>query len=246
MEYREYENTLDQPLQQEAIVKQQATFISKVYMWMSLALAVTGFTAYFCAHSPALINLMIDTTTGKPTFLFYALIIGELALVFGLSAAINKMTAGLATAVFLFYSFINGMTLSFIFFAYTASSIATTFFITAGTFAIMSAYGYFTKTDLTKFGRILFMALIGIILAMVVNLFMRNSMLDFVISIVGVLVFVGLIAYDTQKIKMIGAQIGEADQDSYTKRAILGALALYLDFINLFLFLLRFFGGSRR
>ncbi len=245
MEYKEYENTLDQSLQQEAIAKQQATFISKVYMWMSLALVVTGFTSYFCAHSPGVLQLMFDPITGKGTFLFYALIIGELALVLGLSAAINKMTSGLATAVFLFYSFINGMTLSLIFLIYTASSIATTFFVTAGTFAIMSVYGYFTKTDLTKFGRILFMALIGIILAMVVNWFLHNSMLDLIISIVGVLVFVGLIAYDTQKIKQIGAEIGDANQDNYTKGAILGALSLYLDFINLFLFLLRFLGNRR-
>ncbi|MDR1876939.1 MAG: Bax inhibitor-1/YccA family protein [Flavobacteriaceae bacterium] len=241
MEYQEYENTL----RQEAIVQQQATFISKVYMWMSLALVVTGFTAYFCANSPSVLELMFDPITGKGTFLFYALLIGELALVFGLSSAINRMTVGLATAVFLFYSFINGMTLSFIFLIYTGSSIATTFFVTAGTFAIMSAYGYFTKTDLTKIGKILFMALIGIILATVVNWFLRNSMLHLIISIVGVLVFVGLIAYDTQKIKRIGAEIGDADNENYTKGAILGALSLYLDFINLFLFLLRFLGNRK-
>lgn len=239
MEYQEYENII----RQETRVKEQATFISKVYMWMSLALLVTGFTAYFTSASTGILKLMF-TETG-PTFLFYALIIGELLLVISLSAAIQKMTAGLATAVFLFYSFINGMTLSMIFFAYTMSSIATTFFITAGTFAIMSAYGYFTKTDLTKLGKVLFMALIGIILSIVVNLFLKNAMLDLIISIVGVLVFVGLIAYDTQKIKAIGTEVGNSDQDNFIKASILGALSLYLDFINLFLFLLRFLGNRR-
>ncbi|PQL90493.1 hypothetical protein C4S77_11425 [Apibacter adventoris] len=212
-------------------------------MWMSLALLVTGFTAYFTSASTGILKLMF-TETG-PTFLFYALIIGELLLVISLSAAIQKMTAGLATAVFLFYSFINGMTLSMIFFAYTMSSIATTFFITAGTFAIMSAYGYFTRTDLTKLGKVLFMALIGIILSIVVNLFLKNAMLDLIVSIVGVLVFVGLIAYDTQKIKAIGTEVGNSDQDNFIKASILGALSLYLDFINLFLFLLRFLGNRR-
>ncbi|MGM5630628.1 Bax inhibitor-1/YccA family protein [Apibacter raozihei] len=245
MEHNEYQNTMDVSIKNEAIAKQQATFISKVYMWMSLALAITGLTAYLCANTPALLSMMFNPVTGKATFLFYALIIGELALVFSLSGAINRMTAGLATAVFLFYSFINGMTLSMIFLVYNMGSIATTFFITAGTFAIMSAYGYYTKTDLTKFGRILSMALIGIILAIIVNIFLKNSMLDLIISVVGVLVFVGLIAYDTQKVKEIGSQIGESGQEEYTKGAIMGALALYLDFINLFLFLLRFFGGRK-
>ncbi|PQL96000.1 hypothetical protein C4S76_00470 [Apibacter adventoris] len=212
-------------------------------MWMSLALLVTGFTAYFTSASTGILKLMFAET--GPTFLFYALIIGELLLVISLSAAIQKMTAGLATAVFLFYSFINGMTLSMIFFAYTTSSLATTFFITAGTFAIMSAYGYFTKTDLTKLGKVLFMALIGIILSIVVNLFLKNAMLDLIVSIVGVLVFVGLIAYDTQKIKAIGTEVGNSDQDNFIKASILGALSLYLDFINLFLFLLRFLGNRR-
>lgn len=239
MEYQEYKNII----RQETRVKEQATFISKVYMWMSLALLVTGFTAYFTSASTGILKLMF-TETG-PTFLFYALIIGELLLVISLSAAIQKMTAGLATAVFLFYSFINGMTLSMIFFAYTMSSIATTFFITAGTFAIMSAYGYFTRTDLTKLGKVLFMALIGIILSIVVNLFLKNAMLDLIVSIVGVLVFVGLIAYDTQKIKAIGTEVGNSDQDNFIKASILGALSLYLDFINLFLFLLRFLGNRR-
>lgn len=243
MDYKDYGNTLEPSFQKNAIAKQQATFISKVYMWMSLALFISGFTAYFTANSPGLLSLMFGTTS--PTFLYYALILGELGLVFALSGAIHKMTLGLASAVFLFYSFLNGMTLAMIFLAYTFSSIATTFFITAGTFAIMSLYGYFTKTDLTKFGRILSMALLGVLLAIVVNIFLNNSMLDLIISVVGVLIFVGLIAYDTQTLKNIGSQINSEDGESYSKIAIQGALSLYLDFINLFLFLLRFLGSRR-
>jgi uncharacterized protein len=243
MDYKNYGNTLEQSFQSNTIAKQQATFISKVYMWMSLALFISGLTAYFTANSSGLLSLMFSPT--GPTFLFYALIIGELGLVFALSGAIHKMTLGLASAIFLFYSFINGMTLSIIFLAYTMSSIASTFFITAGTFAIMSLYGYFTKTDLTKFGRILSMALLGVLLAIVVNIFLKNSMLDLIISMVGVLIFVGLIAYDTQTLKNIGAQINTDIGENHSKIAIQGALSLYLDFINLFLFLLRFLGSRR-
>ncbi|MDR3273150.1 MAG: Bax inhibitor-1/YccA family protein [Flavobacteriaceae bacterium] len=241
MEYQQ--NTIIQ------VREQQAAFIAKVYMWMSLALVITGLTSYVTATSPALLSLMFSVTEAglKPTFLFYALILGELGLVVFLSAAIQRMTGSLATAVFLLYSFINGMTLSMVFLAYTGSSIATTFFITAGTFAVMSLYGYYTKKDLTSWGRILFMALIGIIIASLVNLFMRNAMMDWVISLVGVLVFVGLIAYDTQRLKMLGIGIGtDGDMENHRKASILGALTLYLDFINLFLFLLRFFGGNRK
>lgn len=243
MDYKNYGNTLEQSFQSNTIAKQQATFISKVYMWMSLALFISGLTAYFTANSSGLLSLMFSPT--GPTFLFYALIIGELGLVFALSGVIHKMTLGLASAIFLFYSFINGMTLSIIFLAYTMSSIASTFFITAGTFAIMSLYGYFTKTDLTKFGRILSMALLGVLLAIVVNIFLKNSMLDLIISMVGVLIFVGLIAYDTQTLKNIGAQINTDIGENHSKIAIQGALSLYLDFINLFLFLLRFLGSKR-
>jgi uncharacterized protein len=243
MDYKNYGNTLEQSFQSNTIAKQQATFISKVYMWMSLALFISGLTAYFTANSSGLLSLMFSPT--GPTFLFYALIIGELGLVFALSGVIHKMTLGLASAIFLFYSFINGMTLSIIFLAYTMSSIASTFFITAGTFAIMSLYGYFTKTDLTKFGRILSMALLGVLLAIVVNIFLKNSMLDLIISMVGVLIFVGLIAYDTQTLKNIGAQINTDIGENHSKIAIQGALSLYLDFINLFLFLLRFLGSRR-
>ena len=243
MNYKDYGNTLEQSFQKNALAKQQAAFISKVYMWMSLALFISGFTAYFTANSPGLLNLMF-TPTG-PTFLYYALIIGELGLVFALSGAIHKMTLGLASAIFLFYSFINGMTLAMIFLAYTMSSIASTFFITAGTFAIMSLYGYFTKKDLTKFGRILFMALLGVLLAIIVNIFLKNSMLDLIISVVGVLIFVGLIAYDTQTLKSLGTQINAYERESYSKIAIQGALSLYLDFINLFLYLLKFLGSRR-
>lgn len=243
MDFKDYENTLETSFQKNITAKQQATFISKVYMWMSFALFISGFTAYFTANSPGVLNLMF-TPTG-PTFLYYALIIGELGLVIALGGAIHKMTLSLAMAVFLFYSFINGMTLSIIFLAYTMSSIATTFFISAGTFAIMSLYGYFAKTDLTKFGKILSMALLGVLLALLVNIFLKNTMLDLITSVVGVLIFVGLIAYDTQTLKNIGAQINEESGENYSKIAIQGALSLYLDFINLFLYLLRFLGSRK-
>ena len=216
----------------------QATFISKVYGWMALALLVTGLTAFAAATSEAVIEAVIINR-----LVFWALIIGEFALVWYLSARIFAMSAERAKLLFFVYSVINGLTLSVIFLVYTSSSIASTFFITAGTFAAMSAYGYYTKKDLTSLGKILMMALVGIIIASVVNIFVGSSGMDLIISYIGVLVFVGLIAYDTQKIK--GIYAGEHGTEEETKLSILGALTLYLDFINLFLFLLRIFGGRR-
>lgn len=216
----------------------QATFISKVYGWMALALLVTGLTAFAAATSEAVIEAVIINR-----LVFWALIIGEFALVWYLSARIFAMSAERAKLLFFVYSVINGLTLSVIFLVYTSSSIASTFFITAGTFAAMSAYGYYTKKDLTSLGKILMMALVGIIIASVVNIFVGSSGMDLIISYIGVLVFVGLIAYDTQKIK--GIYAGEHGTEEETKLSILGALTLYLDFINLFLFLLRIFAGRR-
>ena len=211
----------------------------KVYLWMSLALVITGFTAYYVATTPALISAIITNQ-----ILFWGLVIGELALVFGLSAAINKLSLTTATLMFVIYAVINGLTLSFIFLVYTASSITSVFFITAGTFAVMAFFGYFTKTDLSSLGKILMMALIGIIIATIVNIFTKSEGLAMILNYLGVLVFVGLTAYDSQKIKqmlMMAPDAGEAAQ----KVALLGALSLYLDFINLFLYLLRIFGTRR-
>jgi len=211
----------------------------KVYLWMSLALVITGFTAYYVATSETLMTALLSNQ-----ILFWGLVIGELALVFGLSAAINKLSLTTATLMFVLYSVINGATLSFIFLAYTASSITSVFFITAGTFAAMALFGYFTKTDLTSMGKILMMALIGIIIATIVNFFTKSEGLAMILNYLGVLVFVGLTAYDSQKIKqmlMMAPDAGEAAQ----KLALLGALSLYLDFINLFLYLLRILGERR-
>jgi len=215
------------------------TFIAKVYAWMTFALIVTALVAMYIAFNPKLVKLIILT---KP--MFWGIIIAELGLVFILSAFINRMSAATATAMFVAYSALNGLTLSIVFLAYTATSITSTFFITAGTFGAMSAYGYFTKRDLTSIGNLCFMALIGLIIAMVVNIFLASTMMNLIISCVGVLVFVGLTAYDTQKIKALGATVDEASEAG-RKGAIMGALALYLDFINLFLMLLNLLGDRK-
>lgn len=208
----------------------------KVYVWMTLALVITGFTAYAVATSPALLMAIVGNR-----FVLLGLIVAELALVVGISGAINRLSLTAATLMFVLYSVINGATLSVVFLAFTMSSITSVFFITAGTFATMALVGYTTKKDLTSMGRMLFMALIGLVIATVVNMFMRSSGLDMILNYVGVLVFVGLTAYDTQKIKeqlMMADNMGEAAQ----KVALVGALTLYLDFINLFLYLLRILG----
>lgn len=212
----------------------------KVYVWMTLALVLTGFTAYGVATSP---GLMITILSNK--ILFWGLIIAELALVWTVSARINRLSLTTATLLFVLYSVINGATLSVIFMAYTLTSIANVFFITAGTFAAMSLVGFFVKTDLSSLGRILFMALIGVIIATVVNVFfLKDSGFSLILSYIGVLIFVGLTAYDTQKIKEMLVMADDVTEDAQ-KMALMGALSLYLDFINLFLYLLRIFGSNR-
>ena len=208
----------------------------KVYVWMTLALVITGVTAYGVATSP---GLMMAIATNK--LLFWGLIIAEFGLVVAISAAINKLSLTTATLLFVLYSVINGATFSFIFAIYTMSSIASVFFITAGTFAVMAVIGYTTKKDLTSMGKILFMALIGIIIATVVNIFLKSTGLQMVVSYLGVLIFVGLTAYDSQKIKQMLLMAPDAGEGAQ-KIALLGALSLYLDFVNLFIYLLRIFG----
>ena len=209
----------------------------KVYVWMTLALVLTGITAYGVASSPGLMMTIFQTPA-----IMWGLIIAELAIVIAISAAINRLSLTTATLLFVLYSVLNGATFSLIFAVYTMSSIANVFFITAGTFGVMAAYGYFTKRDLSSWGRLLLMALIGLIIATLVNVFLvKSSGFDLILSYAGVLIFVGLTAYDTQKIKQMLAMqtdMGEGAQ----KVALLGALSLYLDFINLFLYLLRIFG----
>ena len=217
------------------------SFIQSVYNWMAIGLALTGGVAFFVASSPSLIRLIFGNQ-----ILFFGLIIGELGLVFYLSARVQKIQASTATALFMLYAALNGVTLSFIFLAYTSTSIASTFFVCAGTFVACSVYGMVTKRDLTSLGGFMSMGLIGIIIATVINLFIRSSAMTMVISYIGVLVFVGLTAYDTQKLKhMAIIQPAGLDAGVVRKGAIIGALTLYLDFINLFLMLLRILGDSR-
>ena len=211
-----------------------ATLMRKVYLWMTLALVITGFTAYAVATKNSLTELIWSNSS-----VMWILIIAELALVIGISAAINKLSLTVATLLFVLYSVINGAVLSSIFFVYTEGSIATAFFVAAATFGAMSLYGYFTKTDLASWGKILMMALIGLIIASIVAFFVPG--ISIIASYVGVLVFVGLTAYDTQKIKEMCLQAPDAGE-SMQKYALLGALSLYLDFVNLFLYLLRIFG----
>ena len=211
----------------------------KVYVWMALALVITGFTAYGVANSPAILQLIVSSKV-----LFFGIIIGELALVWGVSAAIGRLSLTTATLLFVLYSVLNGVTMSFIFLAYTAESITSVFLITAGTFAAMALFGYFTKADLSSMGRILFMALIGLIVATIVNIFMKSSGLAMILNYVGVLIFVGLTAWDTQKIKQMLLEAPDAGETAQ-KVALMGALTLYLDFINLFIHLLRILGNSR-
>ena len=216
-------------------------YVRSVYNWMGIGLALTGFVAYYVSTNEAIIRLVFGNT-----FIFFGLIIAELALVFAIAGMVQRMSSGTATALFVLYSALNGVTLSFIFLAYARASIVSTFFICAGTFAACSIYGWTTKRDLTSLGGFLLMGLFGIIIATVVNMFIRSSGMSMIISYIGVIVFVGLTAYDTQKIKnMALTQPAGLDGAVVRKGAILGALSLYLDFINLFLMLLRIFGQSR-
>lgn len=208
----------------------------KVYVWMTLALLITGITAYGVATSPNLALTIFQTPV-----LFWGLIIGEFALVIGVTAFIQRLSLPVATLLFILYSVVNGATLSCIFFAYPTAVIAKVFFIISATFAVTAIVGYTTRRDLSRLGGILTMALIGLIIATVVNLFLHSSGLDILISYIGVGVFIGLTAWDSQRIKQMFLMAPDAGE-SMQKLALLGALELYLDFINLFLYLLRIFG----
>ena len=213
-----------------------SSLISKVYVWMTLAVAITGVTAYGVATTPTLFMTM-----GK---MMWGLIIAELVLVFTLSAAINRLSLSVATLMFILYSVLNGCMLSSIFYVYSPMIITKVFFITAGTFGITAAYGYATKRDLSSFGRIFYMALLGLFIATVVNFFMKSATLDYLLSYAGVIIFTGLTAWDSQKIRKLLQMQYEVDEKSQ-KLALLGALTLYLDFINLFLYLLKIFGNKK-
>lgn len=215
-------------------------YMRHVYQWMTAGLAITGAVAYGVANTPAILNAIFSSS-----IIMILLVVAQFALVIALSAAIHKLSASAATGLFVLYSALTGATLSSIFLVYTSTSIATAFLVTAGTFAAMSIYGTVTKRDLTGFGNFLFMGLIGIIIAMVVNMFMHNSTMSLVISCLGVLIFTGLTAYDTQKLRNFGAAAPLEDGTAIRRGAILGALTLYLDFLNIFLMLLQLFGVNR-
>lgn len=216
------------------------TFMAQVYGWMTCGLLLTAFIAWYAASTPAVMELVFSSN-----ITFFGLIIAQLGLVFVISGMIHKLSPGLATSLFMLYSALTGLTLSSIFLAYTASSIASTFVVAGGMFGAMSLYGYTTKRDLSGFGNMLFMALIGIVLASVVNFWLKSDALMWAVTYIGVIVFVGLTAYDTQKLKNLGEQIDTRDSQMLRKYSIVGALTLYLDFINLFLMLLRIFGNRR-
>ena len=216
-------------------------FVRSVYNWMGIGLGLTAFVAFYVSSSPSMMRFIFGNS-----MVFFVLIFAELGLVFSISSMVNRIKAGTATFLFLLYSGLNGLTLSFVFLAYTRTSIASTFFICAATFTVCSIYGWTTKKDLTSWGGFLFMGLIGIIIASLVNMFLRSSGMSLIISYIGVIVFVGLTAYDTQKLKQMAlTQPAGLDGGVVRKGAILGALSLYLDFINLFLMLLRIFGSAR-
>lgn len=218
----------------------QITLFRSVYVWMTLALVITAFVAMYVAKSYTLLAAIAQNS-----LFFWGLLIAEIGVVWYLSARISSISFTKATVLFILYSILNGVTLSFIFAIYTAASIASTFFITAGTFAVMAIFGYVTKKDLSKIGNICIMALIGIIIASLVNLFLKSAMMDVVISYIGVLLFVGLTAYDTQKIKRLLSADDMEVNETTQKIALLGAMTLYLDFINLFLYLLRLLGDRK-
>lgn len=212
--------------------------MSKVYLWMTLALVTTGLTAYYVATNESILYAMVN----QPSIMF-GLMIAELALVIFLSARIMKMSFTTASISFIIYSILNGATLSLILMAYTMESIATTFFVTAGTFGAMSLVGIFTKKNLSTMGRFLFMALIGLLIATIVNVFVASTAFSWVLTYAGVIIFCGLTAYDTQRMKEILMNSEYYGESNMLKIALLCSLSLYLDFINLFLYLLRIFGN---
>ena len=214
----------------------QASIVSKAYGWMFTALAITGLTSYICWTSAAFKQLLFSSSS-----IMWILIIAQLAIAFILIARLDKMSFTTARILFLAYAFTLGISLSSIFLVYTMSSITSTFFICSAMFGAMALYGHFTKKDLTSWGRILTMALIGLIIATLVNLFLQSSRIDWICSLVGVVLFTGLTAYDAQKMR----QLAYLDENETTsKLAVMAAFSLYLDFVNLFLYLLRFFGRS--
>jgi len=217
------------------------TFLSSVFTYMSAALVISGVMAYWFGTSPDLMEYLRNPVTGGNTILGWVVMLAPLGLVFAMGGLVEKLSGAALLALFMAFATIMGISLSYIFIAYTASSITNVFFMTAMVFGLMAVVGYTTKTDLTKLGSILMIGLIGIIIASVINMFLGSSTMDYIISIIGVVVFTGLTAYDVQKLKRMGETV-ENGTEGAQKMALMGALSLYLDFINLFLMLLRLFG----
>ena len=220
------------------------TFFASVFMWMGIALGISAITSYVFGTDPSYMQYLIDLNTGSPTGLGYITMFAPLGLVLLMSFGVNRLSSTALIGVFLVYSILMGMSLSFIFLIYTAASIYGVFFASAAMFGIMAVLGYTTKTDLTKLGNLLIMALIGVIIAGLINMFLRSSGMSYIISFISVIIFTGLTAYDVQKLKEIGSQV-ENGTEAASKMSIMGALTLYLDFINLFLALLRLFGSRK-
>ena len=219
------------------------TYLAGVFGWMFLALGITATTSWLFASSPQLLSILYDAKGGM-NLLGWVVLLAPIGFVILISTRFNRMSASTMALLYVVFSILMGMSLSFVFLAYTSASIATTFLVTAGMFGFMAILGYTTKTDLTKFGSIMIMGVVGLFIAMLVNMFMHSNGMNYIISFIGVLIFTGLTAYDVQKLKRIGAGMVEGAEGT-RKMTIMGALTLYLDFINLFLFLLRFFGNRR-
>lgn len=242
-------NIIEQEYKSTQSLPVTRVFMANVFLWMTLALAVTALTAWWFASTPELIGSLMKVTDGRYSglsMLGWIVTLAPLGFVLLMSLGFQRLSPAIMTLLFITFSILMGMSLSFILLVYTGSSVFKTFAVTSAMFGVMAVLGYTTKTDLTKFGSILMMALIGVIIAMLINMFMHSGTLDYIISVAGVLIFTGLTAYDVQKLKRIGAGVGVDVQDpNVRKMSILGALTLYLDFINLFLFLLRFLGDRK-
>lgn len=234
MDRYEKEVILDRPL------SMAKNFVANVFSWMFLGLVITGVVSWFGASTGIFAEYFMSET--GPNILGWCIMLAPLVFIIAMNAGLQKFSAGTLVVLFIAFAAIMGLSLSWIFYAFSLGSIVTIFFVSAAIFGLMAVVGYTTNQDLTKFGSLMFMGLIGIIIASVINWFIGSAMMDYIISIIGVLVFVGLTAYDTQKIKRIGAGVEYGSQEA-KKLAILGATSLYLDFINLFLFLLRLFGS---
>lgn len=242
-------NIIEQEYKSTQSLPATRVFMANVFLWMTMALAVTALTAWWFANTPELIGSLMNVTNGRYTgfsVLGWIVTLAPIGFVLLMSFGFQRLSPAIMTLLFIAFSILMGMSLSFILLVYTGSSVFKTFAVTSAMFGVMAFLGYTTKTDLTKFGSILMMAVIGVIIAMVINMFMHSSTMDYIISVAGVLIFTGLTAYDVQKLKRISAGVGVDVQDpNVRKMSILGALTLYLDFINLFLFLLRFLGDRK-